>query len=150
MSKTIGRVNIYDIYTSCFNNLPSSVRRARNPLEELIVGKTGKYYGPIDCIDDHVESKYFNNSEVNNVITIVLIFKSLCPTTIKAVNSIVSKQETSLNHILLYASAVGAWGHPCCIHWKDWRLAHLHRQDQISCWYSITYTSLPHADVSTT
>ena len=38
----------------------------RNPLKELIVGKTKhKYYGPDDCIDDHVESKYFNNSEVS-------------------------------------------------------------------------------------
>ena len=29
MSKEIGKVNIYDIYEPCFNNLPSTVQRAR-------------------------------------------------------------------------------------------------------------------------
>ena len=32
---------------------------------DMFMARTGKYGGPIDCIDDHVESKYFNNSAVS-------------------------------------------------------------------------------------
>ena len=36
----------------------------RNPVKELVLSKATDYFGPDACIDDHVESKYFNNSEV--------------------------------------------------------------------------------------
>ena len=43
---------------------PSS-SSCRNPVKELVVlSKATDYFGPDECIDDHVESKYFNNSEV--------------------------------------------------------------------------------------
>ena len=43
-----------------FLSLPS----CRNPVKELVLSKATDYFGPDECIDDHVESKYFNNSEV--------------------------------------------------------------------------------------
>ena len=85
----IGKINIYDIYTPCYSNLPSNVSRARyhlnhdhvisgpinliivpfvrNPLKELVLSRSSQpqiYYGPDECIDDHVESKYFDNPTV--------------------------------------------------------------------------------------
>ena len=36
----------------------------RNPVKQLVLSKATDYFGPDECIDDHVESKYFNNSEV--------------------------------------------------------------------------------------
>ena len=36
MSKEIGKVNIYDIYEPCFNNLPSTVQRARYVIQLCI------------------------------------------------------------------------------------------------------------------
>jgi len=78
MSKEIGRVNIYDIYTPCFNNLPpgSTFSRARNPVKELVLTKASDYFGPDECIDDHVESKYFDNPEVREAIHVASIEKT--------------------------------------------------------------------------
>ena len=36
----------------------------RNSVKELVLSKTHDYFGPDQCIDDHVESKYFDNPEV--------------------------------------------------------------------------------------
>ena len=36
----------------------------RNPVKELVLTMDSDYFGPDECIDDHVESKYFDNPEV--------------------------------------------------------------------------------------
>ena len=45
----------------------------RNPLKEFLLKRnSGRYFGPDECIDDHVESKYCNNSEVRSLIPSVI------------------------------------------------------------------------------
>ena len=42
--------------------LSSSPRR--NPVKELVLTMASEYFGPDECIDDHVLAKYFDNPEV--------------------------------------------------------------------------------------
>jgi len=47
----------------------------RNPVKELVLTKASDYFGPDECIDDHVESKYFDNPEVREAIHVASVEK---------------------------------------------------------------------------
>ena len=44
-----------------------------------MLGRTGRYTGPVACIDDHIERKYFDNATVSGVsILIIELVHSAC------------------------------------------------------------------------
>ena len=57
--------------TFCFAEVARSLAlllalSCRNPLKEhYLRHNPGPYYGPDECIDDHVENKYFDNPKVS-------------------------------------------------------------------------------------
>lgn len=123
MSKDIGKIDIYDIYAPCYSNMETAYSRARcvhsysvasyaqldtasilrNPLKEKLLERFGRYTGPDECIDDHVERKYFDNATVGSMH--FCLKNSYC---------------------CYYCEYVGQGGNTCGFNGEDWRVAHLH------------------------